>query len=199
MINRERYNKVKESLNLVSEHINKIAENTTLEELETKLDTIIDALGLDVTETKDKKEDDTIEIEDDVTVNDKESSTEDEEDTTVDNKEPSTEDEDDTFTVDESLNTKVKPYSIQFMDSRAYETDIDKIKDKFTSANSIDFDSLDELVSFLGENGFIRYADVSDVYDADSAKESGLLYMTGWYEIVKNKVDSESEQVIETV
>lgn len=189
----------------IFERLYKIAESASLEELDAKINTIMDALGLEDTETtakeepkasdEEKTEENTLVIED----------TDDEQ---AESK-PAEEDKEvpGTFTVGEDLGvaeTKPKyyPYTITFLDSRGYSTDLDEIKGQFTDTNAISFETLDDAVNFLGSHGFIRYAVVNDVYEADESREYGIIYMTNWYEVVKNKPEEEEtvvEEPVETI
>ena len=94
--------------------------------------------------------------------------------------------EDKSEEVEESVKiSETKKYKINFMDSRAYATDYDKISDEFTEPNAITFDTLDEVIKFLMDHHIIRYNDIDRLMNADEDKEKGLIYVTSWYEVAK--------------
>lgn len=157
--------------------------NVTVEELNNKIDKIMDALGLQEDDTvEDKKTEDVI-IEEETT----EDTTEDEDSLDLsslveDNKtEETKEDEDE---VKESLDETVKStkeYTIELTDNAKYKDWYQNIKDK-----DLAFDDFDSLVSFLYNELPVSYTDINNVSIKNASGESVLLnnvYFTVYHNI----------------
>lgn len=165
--------------NQISENKNS-DEKISLEELDTKIDIIMDALGLSVSKSE-KEEPDIEEKTEDIETKDifKETS---EEDNTDHMEEETIDEDEENIETKESLdsdNTK-KKYKLEFLDSREYASDLEKL-DKTVYY----FDTLDELVKFLTDRDFISYKGVDKLMNKDEDKDKGLLYITSWYEVSK--------------
>lgn len=160
--------KIAKSLFRIYEGLCKQIKESSESEINAKLDTIMDALGLKEDEEKE------VETEKKEVV---EELPEDEEKLVIEDKNEE---------VEESVKvSETKKYKINFMDSRAYATDYDKISDEFTEPNAITFDTLDEVIKFLMDHHIIRYNDIDRLMNADEDKEKGLIYVTSWYEVAK--------------
>lgn len=157
--------------------------NVTVEELNNKIDKIMDALGLQEDDTvEDKKTEDVI-TEEETT----EDTTEDEDSLDLsslveDNKtEETKEDEDE---VKESLDETVKStkeYTIELTDNAKYKDWYQNIKDK-----NLAFDDFDSLVSFLYNELPVSYTDINNVSIKNASGESVLLnnvYFTVYHNI----------------
>lgn len=157
--------------------------NVTVEELNNKIDKIMDALGLQEDDTvEDKKTEDVI-TEEETT----EDTTEDEDSLDLsslveDNKtEETKEDEDE---VKESLDETVKStkeYTIELTDNAKYKDWYQNIKDK-----DLAFDDFDSLVSFLYNELPVSYTDINNVSIKNASGESVLLnnvYFTVYHNI----------------
>lgn len=157
--------------------------NVTVEELNNKIDKIMDALGLQEDDTvEDKKTEDVI-TEEKTT----EDTTEDEDSLYLsslveDNKtEETKEDEDE---VKESLDETVKStkeYTIELTDNAKYKDWYQNIKDK-----DLAFDDFDSLVSFLYNELPVSYTDINNVSIKNASGESVLLnnvYFTVYHNI----------------
>lgn len=157
--------------------------NVTVEELNNKIDKIMDALGLQEDDTvEDKKTEDVI-TEEKTT----EDTTEDEDSLDLsslveDNKtEETKEDEDE---VKESLDETVKStkeYTIELTDNAKYKDWYQNIKDK-----DLAFDDFDSLVSFLYNELPVSYTDINNVSIKNASGESVLLnnvYFTVYHNI----------------
>ena len=167
--------------------------NVTVEELNNKIDKIMDALGLQEDDTvEDKKtEDDTVEdkkTEDVITEEETiEDTTEDEDSLDLsslveDNKtEETKEDEDE---VKESLDETVKStkeYTIELTDNAKYKDWYQNIKDK-----DLAFDDFDSLIHFLYNELPVSYTDINNVSIKNASGESVLLnnvYFTVYHNI----------------
>lgn len=157
--------------------------NITVEELNNKIDKIMDALGLQEDDTiEDKKTEDVI-TEEETT----EDITEDEDSLDLsslveDNKtEETKEDEDE---VKESLDETVKStkeYTIELTDNAKYKDWYQNIKDK-----DLAFDDFDSLISFLYNELPVSYTDINNVSIKNASGESVLLnnvYFTVYHNI----------------
>lgn len=157
--------------------------NVTVEELNNKIDKIMDALGLQEDDTiEDKKTEDVI-TEEETT----EDTTEDEDSLDLsslveDNKtEETKEDEDE---VKESLDEIVKStkeYTIELTDNAKYKDWYQNIKDK-----DLAFDDFDSLIHFLYNELPISYTDINNVSIKNASGESVLLnniYFTVYHNI----------------
>lgn len=157
--------------------------NVTVEELNNKIDKIMDALGLQEDDTvEDKKTEDVI-TEEETT----EETTEDEDSLDLsslveDNKtEETKEDEDE---VKESLDETVKStkeYTIELTDNAKYKDWYQNIKDK-----DLAFDDFDSLIHFLYNELPVSYTDINNVSIKNASGESVLLnnvYFTVYHNI----------------
>lgn len=157
--------------------------NVTVEELNNKIDKIMDALGLQEDDTvEDKKTEDVI-TEEETT----EDTTEDEDSLDLsslveDNKtEETKEDEDE---VKESLDETVKStkeYTIELTDNAKYKDWYQNIKDK-----DLAFDDFDSLIHFLYNELPVSYTDINNVSIKNASGESVLLnnvYFTVYHNI----------------
>lgn len=157
--------------------------NITVEELNNKIDKIMDALGLQEDDTiEDKKTEDVI-TEEETT----EDTTEDEDSLDLsslveDNKtEETKEDEDE---VKESLDETVKStkeYTIELTDNAKYKDWYQNIKDK-----DLAFDDFDSLIHFLYNELPVSYTDINNVSIKNASGESVLLnnvYFTVYHNI----------------
>lgn len=157
--------------------------NVTVEELNNKIDKIMDALGLQEDDTiEDKKTEDVI-TEEETT----EDTTEDEDSldlsSLVENNktEETKEDEDE---VKESLDETVKStkeYTIELTDNAKYKDWYQNIKDK-----DLAFDDFDSLIHFLYNELPVSYTDINNVSIKNASGESVLLnnvYFTVYHNI----------------
>ena len=157
--------------------------NVTVEELNNKIDKIMDALGLQEDDTvEDKKTEDVI-TEEETT----EETTEDEDSLDLsslveDNKtEETKEDEDE---VKESLDETVKStkeYTIELTNNAKYKDWYQNIKDK-----DLAFDDFDSLIHFLYNELPVSYTDINNVSIKNASGESVLLnnvYFTVYHNI----------------
>lgn len=159
-------------------------QGTTLEELNTKINTILNALGL---------ADDTVKSEID---NDKKTEPEKEpevEETNVedldvieDTKEEveDTEKKDDVFTVDEGMEgNKQGKYVIHFSRNAVYKDWFSKIENKLNDELELRFNSLDELLKFVESNPIpLSYNDI-DKIEKNSKEDKHNLLTTMNYRI----------------
>lgn len=166
--------KIAKSLFRIYEGLCKQIKESSESEINAKLDIIMDALGLKEDEEKE------VETEKEEVIEELPKEEEDKED------EKKLVIEDKSEEIEESVKvSETKKYKINFMDSRAYATDYDKISDEFTEPNAITFDTLDEVIKFLMDHHIIRYNDIDRLMNADEDKEKGLIYVTSWYEVAK--------------
>lgn len=145
--------------------------NVTVEELNNKIDKIMDALGLQEDDTVEDKTEDVI-TEEETT----EDTTEDEDSLDLsslveDNKtEETKEDEDE---VKESLDETVKStkeYIIELTDNAKYKDWYQNIKDK-----DLAFDDFDSLIHFLYNELPVSYTDINNISIKNASNESILL------------------------
>lgn len=177
-------NTVRECVNKISEGLYKqaIAENTSIDKLNDKIDVIMNALGLQEDDTVEDKTEDVI-TEEETT----EDTTEDEDSLDLsslveDNKtEETKEDEDE---VKESLDETVKStkeYTIKLTDNAKYKDWYQNIKDK-----DLAFDDFDSLVSFLYNELPVSYTDINNISIKNASNEPILLnnvYFTVYHNI----------------
>lgn len=169
----------------IYEGLSKEAEQgTTLEELNTKINTILNALGL---------ADDTVKSETD---NDKKTEPEEEpevEETNVEDVDiiedtgeevEDTEKEDDVFTVDEGMeDNKQGKYVIHFSRNAVYKDWFSKIENKLNDKLELRFNSLDELLKFIESNPVpLSYNDI-DKIEKNSKEDKHNLLTTMNYRI----------------
>lgn len=168
----------------IYEGLSKEAEQgTTLEELNTKINTILNALGL---------ADDTVKSEID---NDKKTEPEEEpevEETNVEDVDiiedteevEDTEKKDDVFTVDEGMEgNKQGKYVIHFSRNAVYKDWFSKIENKLNDKLELRFNSLDELLKFVESNPVpLSYNDI-DKIEKNSKEDKHNLLTTMNYRI----------------
>lgn len=171
----------------IYEGLSKEAEQgTTLEELNTKINTILNALGL---------ADDTVKSETD---NDKKTEPEEEpeveetnvedvdiiEDTEDTEEVEDTEKKDDVFTVDEGMEgNKQGKYVIHFSRNAVYKDWFSKIENKLNDKLELRFNSLDELLKFVESNPVpLSYNDI-DKIEKNSKEDKHNLLTTMNYRI----------------
>lgn len=169
----------------IYEGLSKEAEQgTTLEELNTKINTILNALGL---------ADDTVKSETD---NNKKTEPEEEPEVEETNVEDvgiiedtgeeieDTEKEDDVFTVDEGMEgNKQGKYVIHFSRNAVYKDWFSKIENKLNDKLELRFNSLDELLKFIESNPVpLSYNDI-DKIEKNSKEDKHNLLTTMNYRI----------------
>lgn len=162
----------------IYEGLSKEAEQgTTLEELNTKINTILNALGL---------ADDTVKSETD---NDKKTEPEKEpeiEETNVEDVDiiedtgeevEDTEKKDDVFTVDEGMEgNKQGKYVIHFSRNAVYKDWFSKIENKLNDKLELRFNSLDELLKFVESNPVpLSYNDIDKIEKNNKEDKHNLL------------------------
>ena len=164
----------------IYEGLSKEAEQgTTLEELNTKINTILNALGL---------ADDTVKSE--IDNNNKKTESEEEpeiEETNVedldvieDTKEEEVEDtekKDDVFTVDEGIEgSKQGKYVIRFSRNAVYKDWFSEIENKLNDELELRFNSLDELLKFIESNPVpLSYNDIDKIEKNSKENKHNLL------------------------
>lgn len=154
-----------------------IKENASIEELDEKIDIIMDALGLENSDNKevkvDTKQKEEIEVEDEPPEDVLASQPPiEEEDKTI-------EETEDTITVDESLNNNgITQYKITLnRDIFGYEGAKEKV-----------FNTMDEVIDFITKELPIRrisYSDLAKIEQNDIDKSEGKIYTNIWYTITK--------------
>lgn len=162
----------------IYEGLSKEAEQgTTLEELNTKINTILNALGL---------ADDTVKSETD---NDKKTEPEEESEVEETNVEDiditedtgeeveDTEKEDDIFTVDEGMEgNKQGKYVIRFSRNAVYKDWFSEIENKLDDELELRFNSLDELLKFIESNPVpLSYNDIDKIEKNSKENKHNLL------------------------
>lgn len=170
----------------IYEGLSKEAEQgTTLEELNTKINIILNALGLDDTvksetdNNKKTKPEEEPEVEEtnveDVDIIEDTEDTEEVEDT---------EKKDDVFTVDEGMKgNKQGKYVIHFSRNAVYKDWFSKIKNKLNDELELRFNSLDELLKFVESNPVpLSYNDI-DKIEKNSKEDKHNLLTTMNYRI----------------
>lgn len=163
-----------------------IKEDVSIDDVNTKLDVIMDALGLttdndDEKIVKEKEEEETV-VE--------------EEEPTDDNKEEKFEEifneEEDKEKTAEGLDYRQAKYEIQIMqgaqdDFQIYDSDKDLVSGQ--SVNKILFDSFDNLVEYLNKRKYsVSYMDMQTLVENNEKMDSGLLLIKSDFEIVKNDI-----------
>lgn len=146
-----------------------IKEGVTIDELNGKINTILDALGLADEDTKaevEQKEEEPV--------------VEEKTEEIVTEEEPKVEETEDTFTVDEGLEQTTGNYVIRFSRNAEYKDWFaDAIKSKLNSESEIEFNTLDELITFLN-SGLVptTYANIEKLEEnAKTGKDTLLTTM----------------------
>lgn len=200
----------------IYEGLYKIAESASVEELNEKINTIMDALGLDVNTSNDveepevKETEDTIEVEDDGVENDIEvkdtsvatsSSNSNSSSSSSNSSAPSPSsssnviDNGDTITVDESL----KPDGeVEVSEKQnGYRLDITKYIIGYDGDGSLEFKTLPEVIAYINEHIPLRfgYNDMTKLQQADFMNNAGNIFSNPWFDIIK--LDHNDEEGVE--
>lgn len=197
----------------IYEGLYKIAESASVEELNEKINTIMDALGLDVSTSNDveepevKETEDTIEVEDDGVENDIEvkdtavASSGSSSSSSSNSSAPSPSsssgvtDNGDTITVDESL----KPDGEVEVNEKqnGYRLDITKYIIGYDGDGSLEFETLPEVIAYINEHIPLRfgYNDMTKLQQADFMNNAGNIFSNPWFDIVK--LDHSDEEGVE--
>lgn len=159
---------------------NSMSEEDKIEDIENKIDIIMDALGL---ETEDKEEDK--EENNDVNVDiDVQDDNEDEEDTfEIPNEEENAEEPaEESLMIGESVdNEKENKYKVEILDN----ADLD-YAGAYNAQQFNYFDTLDEVVDFLQKIGALTDRAKANIVENDNIKSRGLIYIGRDYEVTKN-------------
>lgn len=153
-----------------------INEGASLEDINNKINTIMDALGLEddtkteekpepkVEEPKEEEVKDTVTVEDDMSTEGKE------------------EENEDTFTVDESLDTKED----EEVDA-PYVLILNRDIIDYDGSKMVGFNTLDELYQFIQTELPLRtsYRDLGAIEQGDYNKDEGTIFVNMWYKVVK--------------
>lgn len=200
----------------IYEGLYKIAESASVEELNEKINTIMDALGLDVSTSNDveepeiKETEDTIEVEDDGVENDIEvkdtsvatsSSNSSSSSSSSNSSAPSPSsssgitDNGDTITVDESL----KPDGEVEVNEKqnGYRLDITKYIIGYDGDGSLEFKTLPEVIAYINKYIPLRfgYNDMTKLQQADFMNSAGNIFSNPWFDIIK--LDHSEEEGVE--
>lgn len=156
-----------------------ISEGASLEDINNKINTIMDALGLEEdTKTEEKPEPkveepkeevkDTVTIEDDMSTEGK-----------------GEEENEDTFTVDESLDTKEEDEEVD----APYVLILNRDITDYDGSKMIGFNTLDELYQFIQTELPLRtsYRDLGAIEQGDYNKDEGTIFVNMWYRIIKKR------------
>lgn len=182
-------NTVRECVNKISEGLYKqaIAENTSIDKLNDKIDVIMTALGLEQEEDSTAKTEDTVadkELELDVQSNSEEDA---EVDVPNDNDELQQQD-DKTEGVGEGLSSKKNKYTIEFSLNAKYKDWYSKIAN-----NKLGFDTFNDLMTFLTQGLIpVNYKDLEMVEKRNKEGKHSLVN-TIYYKIYNNDVDGMTE------
>mgnify|MGYP006935834603 CR=1 FL=1 len=155
-----------------------IKEGVTIDELNDKINTILDALGLADEDTKvevEKKEEEPA-VEEET-----------EEEVVTEEEEPKVEETEDTFTVDEGLEQTTGNYVVKFSRNAEYKDWFtDTIKSKLNSESEMEFNTLDELITFLN-SGLVptTYANIEKLEENAKAGKDALLTTMNYRVYVK--------------
>lgn len=198
----------------IYEGLYKIAESASVEELNEKINTIMDALGLDVSTSNDveepeiKETDDTIEVEDDGIENDIEvkdtaaaassgssSNSSSSSNNSASSSSSSITDNGDTITVDESL----KPDGeVEVSEKQnGYRLDITKYIIGYDGDGSLEFKTLPEVIAYINKYIPLRfgYNDMTKLQQADFMNSAGNIFSNPWFDIIK--LDHSEEEGVE--
>lgn len=200
----------------IYEGLYRIAENASVEELNEKINTIMDALGLDVNTSNDieepevKETEDSIEIEDDGVENNIEvkdtaaaassggssnSSSSSNNSASSSSSSSDVTDNGDTITVDESL----KPDGeVEVSEKQnGYRLDITKYIIGYDGDGSLEFETLPEVIAYINEHIPLRfgYNDMTKLQQADFMNSAGNIFSNPWFDIIK--LDHSEEEGVE--
>lgn len=154
--------------------------NISVDDINQKLDIIMDALGLT---TDDNKEEQVVEKEEETTTEEEETTEEKPDFDAIFGKKDEEKEEE----VTESLDYKQAKYEIHRMngnnDFQVYDADKHLVFGEGT--NSVLFDSFDNLIEYL--KGKISYSDMETLTEKNDQLDHGLLLLGYNYEITKNK------------
>lgn len=199
----------------IYEGLYRIAESASVEELNEKINTIMDALGLDVSTPNDveepeiKETDDTIEVEDDGIENDIEvkdtavaassgnsnSSSSSNNSASSSSSSSGVTDNGDTITVDESL----KPDGeVEISEKQSgYRLDITKYIIGYDGDGSLEFKTLPEVIAYINKHIPLRfgYNDMTKLQQADFMNSAGNIFSNPWFDIIK--LDHSDEEGVE--
>lgn len=154
-----------------------VNEGASLDDINNKINTIMDALGLEdsakteeapkskVEEPKEEeKVEDTVTIEDDMPTEGKEES-------------------DDTFTVDEGLNVDEEQEEVD----APYVLILNRDIIDYDGSKMVGFNTLDELYQFIQTELPLRtsYRDLGAIEQGDYNKNEGTIFVNMWYKVVK--------------
>ena len=144
-----------------------IKENTSIEDIEDKINIIMDALGLEV---KDKKEE--IETKEEPKV-------EEETEEVIEDTEEEKEETPDTFTVEEGLESDNEGKYTLVINKDIIGYDGDKNKN---------FNNLDDIIKYIEKEIPLRtsYNSFMSIEEKDEEIDNGELYKNAWYTIIKN-------------
>lgn len=165
IIDRTLKRKIKESI-----------DEEKLDDINNKLNVVMDALGLEIEE-----------VQKDETVVDVETETDNNDETVEFNVEEETVTEDET--VGESLNiTTQYKYVVKFSENAKYKYWFNDVKNKINSDNSIGFYNIDELTDFL-QNSTPNFSQRSYevLVDSDKNNQSGVILSNIYYTVFKNE------------
>lgn len=200
----------------IYEGLYRIAESASVEELNEKINTIMDALGLDVStpnndveEPEIKETDDTIEVEDDGIENDVEvkdtavaassgnsnSSSSSNNSASSSSSSSGVTDNGDTITVDEGL----KPDGeVEISEKQSgYRLNITKYIIGYDGDGSLEFKTLPEVIAYINEHIPLRfgYNDMTKLQQADFMNSAGNIFSNPWFDIIK--LDHSDEEGVE--
>lgn len=166
-----------------------IKEDVSIDDVNTKLDVIMDALGLttdnDEKIVKEKEEEETVVEEEPTTDNNKEEKK-------IDDFEEMFNEEEDKEKTAEGLDYKQARYEIQIMqgaqdDFQIYDSDKDLVSGQ--SVNRILFDSFDNLVEYLNKRKYsVSYMDMQTLVENNEKMDKGLLLIKPDFDIIKNAI-----------
>lgn len=172
----------------IYERLYKIAESASTDELNEKINTIMDALGLEYDKSENKSTS---------TSSTKEEPVEEEPEveTKVETEEtPAGTETEDTFTVEEGKKSKENKVEVSEV------VDNDKSKKKYSivfhrdmpnvdfTEKDLGFDTFDEFIKFIDQKLPIRlsYREEELMEQKDSEVDSGIIFSNLWFDIVKN-------------
>lgn len=176
--------------------------NESVDDVNAKLDIIMDALGLSLENNKteensaDESNDNENKIEKSVDLDNKPNDDDDKDiDKIFNNDEDIKNSADDIDKVTEGLEYKKAKYEIVYTQDNEFSVyDSDKNLVSGQGVNKIMFDDFDNLVEYLNKRkNSVSYWDLQTLIDSDSQKDYGTLLIKSDFDIVKNKEDEISE------
>lgn len=177
----------------IYERLYKIAESATLDELNEKINTVMDALGL---EHNDKTEQPVKETP--APAKEEEEPVEDEVETEEVEQTPAGTETEDTFTVEESKKssdeTKVEVSEDVDNDTpkKAYSISIHRDIPGFNAeAENMEFDSINELLQFVHEKLPVRlsYIEEEQIISNSRTDTGAIIFSNIWFDVIKNEND----------